>query len=132
MSPPRSKFGPEVRAKILARIEIGVSYTDAATAAGVKPATAKSWLGKGRREKKGAYAEFAKAVESARKTAEDRPAAMSTQEFRGEVEQAIRGGSVQAMKLWGDLFLEPDPEPEEAAPSKIAELAEHRRRKARR
>ncbi len=52
MSPPRSKFGPEVRAKILARIEIGVSYTDAATAAGVKPATAKSWLGKGRREKK--------------------------------------------------------------------------------
>lgn len=97
-----SKFTPENRASILARLELGVSYRDAAAAAGIRPETARSWLTRGRKQGSGDYAEFAQAVEQARQSRDTAPA-MSSEEFREHLEAAVRGGSVQAMKLWSDL-----------------------------
>ena len=46
--------------------------------------------------------DVAQAVEQARQSRDSAPA-MSSEEFREHLEAAVRGGSVQAMKLWSDL-----------------------------
>ena len=102
-----SKFTPETRERILARLELGVSYRDAAAAAGIRPETARSWLTRGRRQGSGDYADFAQAVEKARASRDSQPP-MSADEFREHLEAAVRGGSVQAMKLWADLHADAD------------------------
>jgi hypothetical protein len=121
-------FSPEARARIAARIEAGVSLPEAARAAGVKPATAKSWLARGRHDVEGPYAAFAAEVETAREVAAARPAPMTPAEFRHQVEAAIRNGSTQAMKIWADLFLDADDEAPESG-SVIDMLAAQRKRK---
>ena len=102
-----SKFTPETRERILARLELGVSYRDAAAAAGIRPETARSWLTRGRRQGSGDYHDFAQAVEQARASRDSQPA-MSSEEFREHLEAAVRGGSVQAMKLWSDIHAAED------------------------
>ena len=66
MSANGTRFGPETRAAIVARLEQGASFAGAATAAGVKVPTAKTWLARGRREASGPYRDFVDAVERAR------------------------------------------------------------------
>lgn len=100
----RSTLTPEVRARIAARVELGASLRDAAQAVGVKYETARGWLRRGRREEEGRYREFATAIEEAREKAAARPEPMDEAELREHVEQAVRAGSVQAMKVWLDAF----------------------------
>lgn len=98
------RFSDDVTKAIVARIEHGVSFKDAAIAEQVKPETARSWLTKGRRESTGAYAEFAAAVEEARAKAEaaaTKP--MTDDEFNEHLASAVRNGSVQAMKLYDEI-----------------------------
>lgn len=54
-----SKFTPESRGGLLERTAAGVSLPDAARAVGIREATVKSWVARGRREGEGQYAEFA-------------------------------------------------------------------------
>lgn len=105
----KSKLTPEVRERILARLELGAAFADAALAAGVRPETARSWLTRGRKQASGIYADFAAAVEQARRSAQSRPAPMDAGEFRTHLEAAVRAGSVQAMKLWVETYSDSEP-----------------------
>lgn len=98
------RFSPDVTSAILARLEHGVSFKDAAIAEQVKPETARSWLTRGRRESTGEYADFAAAVEQARAKAEAAAAKeMTDDEFKEHLASAVRNGSVQAMKLYDEI-----------------------------
>ena len=101
MSANGSRFGPEARAAVVARLELGASFAAAAAAAGVKVPTAKTWLARGRREPSGAYRDFADAVERAR-AGVGSTASGSGVPDRVETLQllstAARRGSVQAMR----------------------------------
>jgi hypothetical protein len=94
-----SQFTEEVRAGLLARLELGVPFADAALAAGVRPETARSWLTRGRREGDGPYGEFAQAVDEAREVAGSRPVPMDEVKLAEVVSGLARTGSVQAAKL---------------------------------
>ncbi len=95
----RSTFTPEVRAAITARVELGASYVDAARAAGVKPATAKTWLARGRREDTGDYHDFATGIEQAREQASSGQPGDAA-ELKRRVWAMVEAGSVEAAKLY--------------------------------
>jgi hypothetical protein len=116
---------------VLARVELGVSFEEAATAAGLKVDTVKGWLARGRREDAGEYADFAAAVAAARAVARAAPAPMDAAELARVVSETARAGSVQAMKLRHEM-LRAEAAPaggaaEPIAQSKIDELAARRR-----
>ena len=89
----------ELAQQVAARVELGVSFAEAVTAAGVKLPTAKTWLARGRREDVGCYATFAEVVDAARERAQERPEPMGRDELLARVSQMVRGGSVEAAKL---------------------------------
>lgn len=124
-----SKFTPEARGALLERFSAGLSLPEAARAVGVNEKTLKGWLTRGRREDIGAYGEFAVAVDAARADAEQRPAPMTAEEFQAKLDEAVRAGSVQAMKLWNDRESR-QVEPPAKPASKIASLADARQRRA--
>ena len=53
-----SKFTAEVRGELIERTGLGLSLADACRSVGVREATVKGWLTRGRREGSGDYAEF--------------------------------------------------------------------------
>jgi hypothetical protein len=127
-----SKFTPEARGALLERFAAGLSLPDAARAVGVNAKTLKGWLTRGRAEADGDYAVFAEAVNGARQAAEDRPEPMTVEEFQAKLDEAVRAGSVQAMKLWDER--ERRRQEQSGArvhtKSKISSLAEARTRRA--
>lgn len=102
-----TQFTPGARAGILARLELGVSFTDSATAAGVKVSTAKGWLARGRQDPDGAYGEFAQAVEVARETGKATEPGDAA-ELRRRVWTMVESGSVEAAKLYHRILTEAD------------------------
>jgi hypothetical protein len=127
----RSTFTAEARTAIVARVEVGVPFEDAAQAAGVPANTAKAWLARGRREDSGAHADFAVAVDQAREAAQSRRVPMDEDELARVVSDAARAGSVQAMKLrWEQIRAAKNIGQEEkpGPQSKVDELAARRRR----
>jgi transposase len=124
-----SKFTPENRGALIERTAAGVSLLDAARAVRVREATVKSWVTRGRREREGEYAEFVAALDAARQQARGRPGPLSRKEFELRLAEAVRGGSVQAMKLWAELHL-PDEPPDEEPADEFDELRERRRTRA--
>lgn len=125
-----SKFTPEARGALLERFAAGLSLPDAARAAGINEKTLKGWLTRGRHESAGDYAVFAEAVGTARADAEQRPGPMTAEEFQAKLDDAVRAGSVQAMKLWDERERRHRDDKTEAPRSKIASLAEARTRRA--
>lgn len=93
-----SRFTPETRGAVLQALYSGLSLSESADQAGLPVQTLKNWLTRGRRETDTDYSAFATAVDEARDVAARAP--MSEREFRGYVNRAVRGGSVQAMRLW--------------------------------
>ena len=77
---------------MLARLELGVPFADAALAVGVRPETARSWLTRGRRDGDGPYGEFARAADEAREVAGSRPVPMDEVELAGVVSDLARAG----------------------------------------
>jgi hypothetical protein len=126
-----ARYTPESRAAamgaIAARVEAGVSLRDAALAEDARPETVRSWLRRGRTEQDGPYAEFAASLERARERALSGPEPMTVEEFRRRLEQAIERGSVQAMKLWAELYGGAQDEPA----GELAWIDERRRRSRR-
>jgi transposase len=89
------KFTAEARTGILARLELGMSLSEAAEAVGVHPATARGWLFRGRKADSGALRDFADAVEVGRGRRPRRQAPL---------EQLVRAGSIRAARrYWGKL-----------------------------
>jgi transposase len=70
--PPKLQLTPEVQARIVQAVSAGSYLDTAASYAGVARSTMYRWLNRGRRDKKGVYAEFAKAVHKAMADAEIR------------------------------------------------------------
>ncbi|MBN9623197.1 MAG: hypothetical protein J0H06_09615 [Actinobacteria bacterium] len=112
---------------VLASLLAGASVADAATRHGVAARTIERWLAKGRNSPDGEYGDFSAAVD-ARRADRDLPTEpMSAEEFRQAIDGAVRSGSVSAMKLWAELFLDPGEEEPEGAGSTIASLAQRRK-----
>lgn len=114
-----SRFTPETRGAVLQALYSGLSLSESADQAGVPLQTLKNWLTRGRQETDTEYSAFASAVDEARDVAARAP--MSDREFRGYLNRAVRGGSVQAMRLWIALRQEDDDEPADP----FAELDAH-------
>jgi hypothetical protein len=85
-------FTTEAHAAIVARLELGRTLAEASRAVGVRPATARGWLFRGRMAKAGAYREFADHVDGIRGC----PRASTV-----PLEQLVRAGSIRAARaLW--------------------------------
>lgn len=123
----RSRFTEAVRVELLASVRGGASLPDACSSAGIPAATVKSWLQRGRREDGTPHAAFAKAVDGAREASAVEP--MDDAEFQTHLDRAVRAGSVQAMKLWGELRARRGDQ-EERPVDALDELAGRRRRRA--
>ena len=124
-----SKFTPEVREGLIERTAAGVSLADACRAAGVREATVKSWLTRGRRERSGEYAEFVSAIEQARAAASSRPEPMEGGSQAAVVSEMARKGSVQAAKLRWEMLRAREGQAEHQPPDEFDELREARRRR---
>jgi hypothetical protein len=125
-----SRFTADVRSTLVDRTAAGLPLTDACREAGVREATAKGWLTRGRREDAGEYAEFVIALDRARAEADARPGPMGEDELARVVSKMARAGSVQAAKLrWEMLGAARDTAPEQAA-DEFDELKERRRGRA--
>lgn len=116
-----SQFVPENRAAVVARLELGQALDDAAEAAGLKSATVRGWIARGRREEEGEYREFAEAVTTAR--SETQIEAMTPEEHRIKVSEVARRGNVQALKLYWEMILA-DRNPDEDEDKDASPLAE--------
>ena len=121
-----SKFTAEVRGGLIERTAAGVSLPDASRAVGIREATVKSWITRGHSESEGEYTEFVAALDAARAEAHDRPGPLTREEFDLRLSEAVRGGSVQAMKLWAELHLADEEPPKEPA-DEFDELKARRR-----
>jgi hypothetical protein len=127
----RSLFRPEARAAIIARLEVGLTFKEAAAAAGIKVPTAQGWLARGKRETKGDYAEFADAVERAKSGPGIE--AMTPEEHRLKVSEIARRGSVQALKLYWEIIRadrEGDDDEDQKPKDSLDEIDELARRRA--
>jgi len=114
---------------VLESLLAGASVADAASAHGVAARTVERWLAKGRDDPDGTYGEFAGAVDGQRAERELPTEAMTGAEFRAAIDNAVRKGSIPAMRLWSELYLGGDDEAS-GEPSAIASLAERRRRRS--
>jgi IS30 family transposase len=126
-----SKFTPEIRGALIERTAAGVSLRDACRALGLREATVKGWLTRGRRENDGDYAAFAAAVDRARADRRSRPEPMDADELARRVSEMVRGGSVQAAKLRWEMLraAEPDGEGVKDDDDPLAEVDELARRR---
>lgn len=99
-----SQFTAESRAGIVARLELSVPFKEAATRAGVRPATARGWLTRGRREESGEYHGFACDVERARALAQAQQGPLTERELKVLVSEQVRAGSVRAGRLYWQML----------------------------
>jgi transposase-like protein len=116
-----------LNAVVLESLLAGASVADTAVEHGVAARTIERWLSKGRENPDSKYGPFAAAVDEQRAEREIPTEAMTAAEFRQSIDNAVRKGSIPAMRLWSELYLgEVRDEPEDTT-SKIASLAERRR-----
>jgi len=73
------------------------------------------------------YYDFARAIDDARQDAQEKRGAMTRVEFDLCLAQAIRRGSIQAMKLWAELNVDTS-----SPPAEVDEFDELREKRARR
>lgn len=97
-----TKFLPENRAAVIARLEVGQTLRKAAEAADLRYPTVQGWVARGRREGSGEYADFARAVAEA--TDQPKLEAMTPEEHRIKVSEVARKGNVQALKLYWEMI----------------------------
>lgn len=125
-----TRFTPENRAAIIARVEIGESLTTAAAGAGIPLPTVKTWLARGRREEDTAYAEFAARVDAAKPKARQLGDGLLDDDELWAVASAYaRRGSVPAMRLVWEILRSRGMATPAAAPTQLDELAERRGRR---
>jgi transposase len=122
-----SKFTPENRGALIERTAAGVSLSDSARATGIREATLKSWLTKGRRESSGDYADFAAAIDEARESARSRPEPMDADELARVVSEMARKGSVTAAKLRWEMLRDAASDDDHAPVDEFDQMKERRR-----
>jgi hypothetical protein len=117
-----------VAPEIVGAVRAGATFPAACAQAGVSAATARTWAQKGRKDPEGRYGGFARDLDAAREAAAPARTDMDRPEFEQHLARAVRGGSVQAMKLWADLHR--PGEAEEPAPDAFAEVDDLAKRRA--
>lgn len=111
------------------RVSAGATLDEAARALRVNTNTARAWLRKGRAGE-ARYATFAAQVDDAKaaQVAPKESAAMTRDEWEGLLAEAIRSGSIPAMKLWADTHPITDEPPADPF-SEFDALAEQRKQR---
>ncbi|HVA03484.1 MAG TPA: hypothetical protein VMU64_07000 [Acidimicrobiales bacterium] len=102
----------QVAPKLAELVAAGASFDSACDSVGVSPNTGRSWLRKGRRDPDGRYGALAAAIDACRAAqvvALDGGAAMTLEEWEVHLAEAIRAGSVPAMKLYAETHRESEP-----------------------
>lgn len=125
-----TRFTPENRAAIIARVEIGEPLTAAAAAAGIPLPTVKTWLARGRREQGTDYAEFAARVDAAKPKARQIGEGLLAEDELWAVASAYaRRGSVPAMRVVWEILKSRGEATSATVPTQLDELAERRVRR---
>jgi transposase len=98
----------DLAGQLIGAVRAGQTLDAAAAQAGISIATVRTWARRGRKDPEGRFGEFARALDAAREASRGDPSALDRSEFERHLAKAIRGGSVQAMKLWATLHREDD------------------------
>ncbi len=119
----------DVSGELIGAVRAGQTLERACRAAGISVHTVKGWARKGRRDPESRFAAFAVALEAARNAGRSDSSALEWDEFEQHLAKAIRGGSVQAMRLYASLY-RPDEAPAEPGDAfeRFDELARRRER----
>jgi len=98
-----SRFG-QVADQLVGAVRAGATLDAACAQAGVSVHTARDWARKGRKEPGGRYGAFAVDLAEARgRPGRLESSEMAWDEFEAHLAKAVRGGSVQAMRLLASL-----------------------------
>jgi len=119
----------EVAGQIVGAVRAGVTLDAACRQASVSIHTAQTWAKRGQKEPEGRYGGFARDLEAARGRTPPPREDMTWAEFEACLAKAIRGGSVQAMRVYASIHRpgEAPEEPAEADPFReVDELAQRR------
>jgi len=121
----------QLAGQIVGAVRAGQTLDAAAAQAGISVNTARTWARRGRKDPDSRWGEFARALDAAREANKADPSLMDWAEFERHLSKAIRGGSVQAMRLFATLHREDDApaEPGDAF-ERFDELAKRRDRVA--
>jgi transposase-like protein len=97
----------KVAPKLLEAVKAGATVAEGCRKLDISPHTVRSWLANGRRDREGRYGEFAGAIDAAKRSKHAVvPASpsdgLSREEWERLLAEAVRAGSVPAMKLWAD------------------------------
>jgi transposase-like protein len=118
---------------VLAALLAGATVEDAAREHGVGPRTVARWLARGREEPGSRFGGFTIAYDAAqeRRRGVGR-GRMTSEEFHDHLDQAVRAGSIQAMKLWAELHLVDREEAAQGDDDPLVEVDEIARRRRQR
>ena len=120
----------EVAGQIVGAVRAGVTLDAACRQAGVSVSTAQGWAKRGRKEPDGRYGGFARDLEAARGAAVPARADMDWAEFEACLAKAIRGGSVQAMRVYASIHRPGEGSEQPAQPDAFAEVDDLAQRRA--
>ena len=98
----------------------------------MSPHTAQSWAKRGRKEPEGRYGGFARDLEAARGRTPPPREDMTWAEFEACLAKAIRGGSVQAMRVYASIHRSGDAQDKPADADPFAEVDQLAERRAKR
>ena len=114
--------------QLIGAVRAGQTLDAAAAQAGISVNTARTWARRGRKDPDSRWGEFARALDAAREANKADPSLMDWSEFERHLSKAIRGGSVQAMRLFATLHREDDaPAESDDEFQRFDELARRRR-----
>ena len=119
------RFTSERRERFLTLLEAGRNVEQSAADVDVNPSTVARWAAKGRAGTTDEAREFAERFDAIRQGDCER---LSEDDVRRALEQAVRKGSVTAMKAWLDRYAKDRPPPAER--DEFDELRERRRGRA--
>jgi hypothetical protein len=120
----------EAAGQIVGAVRAGATLDAASKQAGVSVATVRGWAQKGRKEPDGRFGVFARDLDAARAAASPAQVDMDWPEFEECLAKAIRGGSVQAMRVYASIHRPGKASEEPAEPDAFAEADELAARRA--
>ena len=116
------QFTPEATGAVIQGVRAGLTLAEAAERAGLPVQTVANWLSRGRSETGTPHARFAEAVDQAREAAQTEE--LTEPEFRRLLNRSVRNGSIQAARLWWNVYGTP---PDEERPPDFIDALKARR-----
>jgi hypothetical protein len=120
----------EAAGPIVGAVRAGATLDAACRQAGVSVATVRGWAQKGRKEPEGRFGAFARDLDAARQAPVPERADMDWNEFEACLAKAIRGGSVQAMRVYASIHRPGEASEQPAEPDAFGEVDDLAKRRA--